>query len=146
MENWKVERFVEQHGAAFPTYRRLSSAECQQILERFASRLRVSEEEDQGPKILNKLSDLSKQVEDANPFAHSFSLERWRHAFGSLVLVSWDRFTHIDEIAFDDLNRCFSDIFLEGPDDIEIFDETCSTVLLIHHWGSVALTHVPPGS
>jgi hypothetical protein len=144
MEAWKVERFTENHGEAFPPYRQLSPVECRQILERFATAFEVLDEEDQGLKTLKKLLNLAIPIKNINPFSDSFSLKQWRHAFRPQVLVNWNRFTDIDEISFDDLNRCLADIFLEGSDDIEIFDETCSTVLLLHHWGSVSLVHVPP--
>jgi hypothetical protein len=59
------------------------------------------------------------------------------------VYINWDRFDAIDAIALQDLSAFFEFIWYPAVDDIEVFDRTCSWMLLIRHYGAVRLLRLP---
>ena len=55
------------------------------------------------------------------------------------VYINWYRFDSIDRMAFADLRRFFDDIWYPASDDVEVFDESLSWILLISHEGGLSI-------
>jgi hypothetical protein len=66
-----------------------------------------------------------------------------RSAAADHVYVSWDALRgQVDDIAFADLARYFAWIWYPASDDIQIFDESFSWLLVIGHEGDVSLARL----
>jgi hypothetical protein len=106
------------------------------------------EAESSWQKILKCLSDRAKRVESVDAEADdAFDL---RSLVATLqvtaaehVYLSWDPLRgEVDDIAFADLARYFAWIWYPASDDIEIFDESFSWLLLIGHERDVSLARL----
>jgi hypothetical protein len=132
MERWKIENFTKTHGVPFPDFRSLSPQECQRVKYGVAAFLGVPDQDD-GLEIIQRIDSMATQV-DADPCSQSFRLSDSIKTQSGRVFVNWDRFASIDEIDLISLDKFFLDIWYEGVDDIEIFDDSLTHFALIRHW------------
>ena len=58
---------------------------------------------------------------------------------GDSLFVSWNKFDEIDTIKTDEFEEYFFDLWYEGIDNIEIFDNTLEWILFILHNGDIRL-------
>jgi hypothetical protein len=99
-------------------------------------------------KILKCLSDRAKRVESVDAEADDAfdlrSVVTWSVATtAEHVYLSWDPLRgEVDDIAFADLARYFAWIWYPASDDIQIFDEPFSWLLLIGHEGDVSVARL----
>jgi hypothetical protein len=134
MHEWKLSQFLKEHGNKFPHYTSLSIEECTAVKRKIAGL--VESEEEKPVEILKALDALANET-GSDPCSADFSLQPWKHYFGSSVCINWGKFDEIDEMSFDDLSRHFSDIWFPSTDDIEIFDRSFKCFLLVRHWCAV---------
>ena len=80
---------------------------------------------------------------DEEGFNLSDALTRGGVCAAETVYINWNRFDTIDAIALRDLSAFFEFIWYPAVDDIELFDRTCSWMLLIRHYGAVRLLQLP---
>jgi hypothetical protein len=59
-----------------------------------------------------------------------------------VVYVNFGHFDDVDKLRLEELSRRFHDIWFEGPDDIEIFDDTYRWYLSVSDFGAVGIYKV----
>jgi hypothetical protein len=142
MDGHKVDNFHRANPTTeFPRFRHLSSAECR------ALRLEIAKRADLDPHsdplvLLAALWAAAEFVLDVDA-DHGFELRKLISNRNlrpkTEVLVDWQRFDNVDQIALSDLSDYFGDIWYPRSDDIEIFDDSLDWFLFIRHDGAVKI-------
>ena len=146
MDQFKIDHFSKANpGTPFPGFNSLSLQEGSAIRAELATRLGLSNTAD-GLVVLTKLREKAESI-PLNADDPDFNLVS---AFAALaithsehVLVNWYRFDRIDRLRFSDLSKFFTDLWYPVSDDIEIFDETVTWVLMVSHGGDLGLVRLP---
>jgi hypothetical protein len=146
MEQFKIECFEKDNpNEKFPKVEQISTTERQkQIRSRLA--LLVGYSQCLEPLELAKaLLANSRIVINSNAMSKSFDLSKVIRSLDinpqKYVYINWDRFSTIDRMVFGDLCKYFDYIWYPAADDIDVFDDTLSWVLLISHSGTVREIH-----
>ena len=141
MEHFKIEHFERGNpGKSFPKFEPLDKSEVTRIRKELASKVNL--EETIAPLTLIKhLLSLSEPVEGLDATSEGFDLLSTLKTLGlhpnRWVYINWDRFETIDRMDPMDLSTHFHDIRYPSADDIELFDDTLSWILLIDHSGAI---------
>lgn len=141
MEHFKVEHFErERQGERFPKFETLGPNELLRIRKGLARKIGL--DESVSPLVLIKsLLDGSHPVEDVDATSESFQLSSLAEELDIIlpryVDINWDRLATVDRMEFAELSKYFHDIWYPSADDIEVFDDTLSWILFVHHSGSV---------
>jgi hypothetical protein len=145
MEQFKIEHFKSEHpDHEFPSIGPIAERDIESLRERWFGNLDA--EPDTDPlKVLTAIDSRSEPVPgtaDEESFNLRNTLERLGVSAADTVYINWDRFDTIDAIALRDLSDHFQFIWYPGADDIEIFDATCTWMLLVRHYGGVQIFRV----
>lgn len=143
MERFKIENFErDKQGEQFPEFDALDPNELLRIRKGLARRIGLDETVD-SLVLIKSLLDASHPVEDVDAMREEFQLsslvERLDINPDRYVYINWDRFTSVDRMEITDLSRYFHDIWYPSADDIEVFDDTLSWIIFVHHSGTVAV-------
>lgn len=147
MEDFKREHFMRDHPETrLPFTRVLSDKESTEIRSKIRARLKFSSDAS-SLQLAERVFEHSTILADVNPTDADFSLRdlltKLNIAADTTVFVSWFRYEKIDEFKLSELSRYFSDIWYPGADDVEIFDLSCTWVLIVLHYGAVRLAVLP---
>jgi hypothetical protein len=147
MERHKIERFEIAHpGRTFPQYTTIATDEARRLFCKLTFLTDYSET-DNVRGFLRHLIGLSVPVTGIDAREEGFDLGATMKGLKirpSLnVFINWDTFKTIDYLMFSDLSASFQDIWYESSDDIEIFDDSCSWVLFVQHFGALSIVRLP---
>jgi len=142
MDQFKIDHFRRSHpNKSFPHFNSLSDEETAHIRKRLQSRLALHS--DDGFVLISLLYEQSRHLDDNNVLADNFNLCQLLVACGIKpdfqVYLNWYRLDLIDSIAFSDLSEHLNDIWYPSSDDIDIFDDTLTWVVMISHDGDIRL-------
>ena len=124
--------FPEQ---AFPSYRSLSQAECEDILKRLYGKLSLQVTQD-SVTLDTIIRDRSTQFADdidENSISVSSMFRGMEIAVPSAVILKWNSWVELTEFSFSDFEKYFGYLFLPGADDLDVFDSTMSWVVSFTH-------------
>lgn len=139
MDSVKLDNWVHRD-VPFPWFRSLAHEETLRLRERLAHALNLPSTT--SPLMLATTAcNTIAQAPRSTTHAAGFSLKDTLTSMGitplPLVYLNWYRFDRIDEMRFDDVNRYFDDLWYPHSDDLDIFDDTLSWLLSIHHTGAL---------
>lgn len=134
MENFKISLFEKEYGRKFPSFKSLSSEECNHISKEIIMKHLITD------AVLNWL--VINQSHCGSIFTHeklSFAkmLNELNIFADTEIYVNWYKFDDIDKMALSDFNKYLEDIWFAGADDIDIFDKSLSWFLSIRHDGQL---------
>lgn len=142
MDNRNIEGFIKENpDKQFPQYRSLSKDETEQIRRDLICKL----------KLKNNISllDLVKKVRSSSDFLkgnaedEEFNLINFLKNnnidFLNNVLINFHQYDEIDEMRLEDVSNYFEYVWYPSSDDIEIFDNTLSSIISITHDGEILL-------
>ncbi len=141
MDTFRIEDFIRDNpDHPLPEFRKVPPDEAQALEMTFARHAGFDGTEDALTLLLTLLKS-SVRLDEVSSRDESFSTEtalsRADVTPGRYAYVDWGRFDDIDEFAFADLERHLDDIHYN--EDISIFDETCTWLLFLMHYGDVRL-------
>ena len=142
MENFKIDLFIKENkGKSFPEFEKLSENECLLLKQALFKKLQLNVFDNDVIELLNLLRKTSIIVPNINADSESFNLQEIINTIitseVNYVNVNWYQFNDIDRFKVKDLNDYFKYIWYPGPDDIEIFPNDLSWMILIDATGSV---------
>lgn len=146
MERFKIEHFEhDRQGESFPEFHTLDSNELLRIRTELARTIGLDETAE--PLVLIKsLLDASHPVEEFDALREGFQLSSLAEHLDlnpdRIIYINWDRLATVDRMEFEDLSKYFHDIWYPSADDIEVFDDTLSWILFVHHSGTIALARL----
>jgi hypothetical protein len=147
VEHFKVERFkADFPDLEFPVVRRTVPEKCADLKRKMAKRLGLPTET--SPlRLLESLYDSFRTDQtDIVATDPNFNLGPLLKQSGiktpQQVYINWDRFDHVDQIAFIDLLEYFHYLWYSVSDDVEIFDDDLRWVALIRHDGAVRIINL----
>lgn len=141
MEAFKIALFEQEHVGPFPSFRTLSSHECQQWREQLAQRLGLPA----GGAVQAFVADLASrqtylpEVNALEGFALLPTLTARGITPGSELFLNWARFEALDVFATADVAACFDDLWYPAADDLDLFDDSARWLLSVRHDGVVSL-------
>jgi hypothetical protein len=142
MQAHKINNFVaERPEENFPYFQTLAGPEADSLRQKWASILQLQSDTD-GLSVLNEIRRNSRSI-DADAEAADFDLAGTLRGEGVVtradVFLNWDRFATVDRMKFVDLALFFGDIWYPSSDDLEVFDDSFTWILSIHHFGHLSL-------
>jgi hypothetical protein len=146
MEHFKIEHFErDRSGESFPKFHTLAPNELFHIRKELARKAGFDETVE--PLILIRfLLDASHPVGEYNATSEGFELSSVTKELDlkpqQHIYINWDRLVTVDRMKFADLSKHFNDIWYPSADDIEVFDDSLSWILFVHHSGSVRVVQI----
>lgn len=142
MDKRNIEGFMKENpDKQFPKYRSLSKDESAQIRRDLISKLKLEND--------ISLLDLAKKVRSSSDFLkgnaedEGFNLINFfkdnNIKFLDNVLINFYQYDDIDEMRLKDVSNYLEYIWYPSSDDIEIFDNTLSSIISITHDGEILL-------
>lgn len=144
MEKYKIQNFYNSKpNLRFPRFRTLSKKECQHIKKEIEIKFKINDDDD----FLHNLHEKKKILDGKNTNSQSSVLLKILKILcpkvdGNKILINWDNFTDIDEIAIEDFINFFDDIWYPEVDDIEIFDLSLEWMIIIDHGGYIFFSKI----
>ena len=142
MHSHKIECFKAEHpGQDFPATRALAEHECAAMQQALTRNLALQCGDDKLAMLeeIQRRSTCIGHTDENGAFAPLPAILE-RHAKTPLLLLNWHQFDDIDEIAASDFVTYFEDIWWPPADEsLEVFDASCSWLLVFTHWGDVRL-------
>jgi hypothetical protein len=141
MENFKIDLFLKENKeASFPDFEKLSDKKCLQIKQKAFQKLQLDELSNV-IELLNLIRKKSTLIPDLNADSEIFNLQKLINILPiskpDFVNINWYRFDDIDRFKIETLSDHFKYIWYPGPDDIEIFPDDLSWIILIDATGSI---------
>ncbi len=137
MDAFKIELFEKETGKAFPDFRTLDKEECAVLCRRFCGKMQI-------PKLkmpaVGYLERKGAFVENFNALQDGFNVSELFACLkvtADIIYVCWDNFETIDIMSLQDFSRHFDDIWFPAADNIIVFPQEMSFVLLVRHDGAV---------
>ncbi len=143
VNQFKIEHFEnERPGESFPPYETLSDGECNEVVARLCHRLKVERSSDMAPGVVTSLLFQSAlrecQIEEASIIETDVEVAGVFDAIGAdaHVFILWEE-DEIDRMATADFTSNIDSIWYPAADDILLFDQSMSWIVLINHEGDV---------
>jgi hypothetical protein len=145
MDSYKIEYFREDHpDSSFPHFKQLGGAECRRLCEIISTSL-LGQECSDGGELCIRLDRQSEYVSSTNATSEDFSIRHVLDESGITpldeVFLNWGEFDEIDQMAFNDVDRHFEDIWYPHRDDLDIFDQSGQWLISVDHDGYVKMIH-----
>ena len=142
MESFKIELFEKENPSSkFPSFSRLDTEGTARIRQRFAQKLKVEKPID-GKELLRLLSDQIEVIKTFNASVDNFKIaDVFRYLDivpNETIYINWYHYDDIDAMAYKDFSSYFEYVWFPGPDDIDVFDDTCGWILSINHEGYIS--------
>lgn len=142
MESFKIELFEKENPSRkFPSFSSLDAEGTARVRQCFSQKLNVDEGID-GKALFALLSEQVEAVKGFNANTDSFNIEEvFRHLDivpNEIISINWQHYDDIDTMSYKDLSTYFEYIWFPGPDDIDVFDDTCGWILSINHEGYIS--------
>jgi hypothetical protein len=146
MDRFKIEHFQRDNpGCVFPAFSTLGAAETRALRERLKAQCGLPGNASD-LELTRSIALTATTLPHADPQEPDFDvadlLRQLNINPGKEVFINWHRFDIVDRMQFNDLVSHFSDIWYPGADDIELFDDSCSWVLVVPHSGTASLAIV----
>lgn len=143
MEKIKLDNFSNEYlGRDFPEYASLSKSACADIAQSIQEKFALANVTD-GLTLVKAIDALAKPCEVASHVGENFDFNALLHACGidaaDIVYINWHRYDKIDRLKRYNLASYFYDIWYSDMDDIDVFDDSLSWILPIHHDGCIKL-------
>lgn len=140
MDKFKITLFENEFGRSFPSYKELPKEECQFLLKSVCKTYRIIE-----TNFATQLDSVQSFYSDSNAVDEDFKLKNTLFnlgiSFNSTLFVNWFRFERIDAFYIDDLDEYFNNIWFHVADDIDLFDESLTWIVSIHHEGYISVVY-----
>jgi len=139
MELFKIENFEKEYiDKKFPFHRLLNEGELKKVQDKL--RLKLSLAADSSLlTIANELSSRSNIVPNIDVRDSKFNFSQLLSSLNiepsGSICVNWYRYDDIDSMELTDFCLYFDDIWYEGTDDIEVFDNSFSWFISVRHDG-----------
>lgn len=146
MEKFKIDNFVRENpSCVFPDVLTLTQDETLSIRSKLIDILKLDRTID-SLKLINFLWEQSSAINSINAEEEDFNFFEVIRLVGvqpeQSILVNWDRMETIDRIRLDDFCKYFSDIWYPSSDDIEVFDNSLTWMILVEHSGNIRFTQL----
>lgn len=143
MEQIKLDNFSNEYpGRDFPKYTSLSKSACSDIAQSIREKFALENATD-GLMLVKAIDALAKPCEVASHVGEDFDLNALLNVCGidaaDVVYINWHRYDKIDRLRRCDLVGHFYDIWYPDVDDIDVFDDSLSWILSVHHDGYIKL-------
>ena len=137
MQDIKIKNMKEDY-SCIPDYETFSVSEAKAIVRALNSVYSLDNiaESEAAEEILKKSISVSVVNDD---YSLKILGENLGIDIGDSLFVSWNKFDEIDTIKTDEFEEYFFDLWYEGIDNIEIFDNTLEWILFIMHNGDIRL-------
>lgn len=137
MDKFKFEHFKKYHGFDLKSIIRLTEQECEQIRHSLFLKYRVTSDKELFLRIIDRTnnSEVVETITDNTLIERVFSstgIVPNRH-----IYLVWGSLDNIDTMPFDDFCKYFDDIWYPSSDDIGVFDDSLSWLILITHYGAI---------
>lgn len=143
MQQFKIEDFEKEHGkGSFVWHRHLAEPEADALRETIQRALRLPDQVkplELTQHILEKSEDISGVDAESPDFKLTALLAQLGLEPSPTVFLDWHRFDNVDEVRTEDLSKHFDDIWYPAADDLFIVDPQLRWIVLILHYGAVAL-------
>lgn len=141
MEQWKLQRLVEEQKIDPAEIRDLPASEVHTLWSRLCDRLGLNRTVD-GLTLMKELHKRRRVIDGCNAHVEGFDLLSCFARVGVMpverVYLNWYRFDRVDEVRFDLLRRCLDDFHYPASDDLDIFDDRLTWIMMIDHEGYLA--------
>lgn len=135
MEKFKIDLFEKEYDKKFPLIEALNIENCKHINQGILNKYSIKSK-----NVLSWLVENSSQYKDVSIY-HNFCFTKLLDSLNisshSTILINWYRFDNIDRIQLYDFDKYFEDIWFEGTDDIDVFDESLNWFISIRHDGEI---------
>jgi hypothetical protein len=150
MDQWKLQRLIEEQQIDPAEVRELPPSEVQALRSRLCDRLGLK------PSIsdLTLMKELQKRrrpIDQCNAQVEGFDLLTCFARAGVMpeerVYLNWYNFDRVDEVRFDLFRRCLDHFYYPAADDLDILDNHFTWIVAIDHEGClwiVDLTNSTP--
>ena len=145
MDAFKVENFTHDYpDHQFPWFEALSATETKKIRETLLQQVGLSET-DNPLTLVHQILKRSQPIDYISADNEAFKLA---DLFATLrlqpldnILVNWYRFDDIDRMKREDVLTYFHALWYPGAEDIDIFDDSLSWIVLVLHSGSLRVVY-----
>lgn len=142
MDPHKILNFEKENYRKFPFIKNLSKLEAHEISIESQRKIMMKYNEcSQDLCVFIDKNAIYVEHFDANEIKECFDLKLLFNyidiKYSEYVYINWYKFDDIDQMKFDDFCMFFDYIWYPSSDDIEIFDESLSWIILIHHTGDI---------
>ncbi len=147
MENFKLENFRREYpNIEFPKFSTLDDKEIFSLQCKLFRKLRLTDKDLlKLTKIIDSMTSIVGHTDVNNDNFDLLTLLSNKNIRpNELVYLNWYRYDQIDKMKLTDLDKYFYDIWYPISDDIDIFDDSCSWVLSVRHYGILSLAKLPP--
>lgn len=140
MEHFKQVNFSKyHHGVPFPNIVPLSAEEMKSLEQLVASG--TDKPWLRGVDLACAVASMLEDVPAINAMDRDFFLAKIVDGLclpvGQCVFLNWRHFDDVDQMAFGDLDRFFSDIWYPSSDDLDIIDSSGRWLISVHHSGTI---------
>ncbi|MEW8000839.1 MAG: hypothetical protein AB2794_12490 [Candidatus Thiodiazotropha endolucinida] len=144
MQKFKIEHFDKDNPTLeFPNYRSLNNEELINVQENLISGFNVNTDRDL-LRLVKAIDSLEIDIDDINADDDDFNLQKIFDFIKikptEYIYINWYRYDDIDSMMLSDFSNYFHDIWYQGSDDIDIFDETFSWIVSVRHDGAMRYT------
>ena len=137
MDVFKIEQFEKETGKKFPKFYTLGKEECDALRRQFCIKMQLAE---LNVSVFDFYERKGSFVEKYNALDDGFSVSGLfarLKAAADVVCICWDNFGTIDRMGLRDFSRHFDDIWFPAADNIIVFPQDMSFMVMIRHDGAV---------
>ena len=139
MDVFKIELFEKETGKAFPKFYTLGKGECDALRRQFCNKMQIAE---LNMPVFDFYERKGSFFEKCNALDEGFSVSglfACLKAAADIICICWDNFGTIDRMSLRDFSRHFEDIWFPAADNIMVFPQDMSFMVMIRHDGAVYL-------
>ena len=136
MDGFKIELFEKEKGKAFPQFYALDKEECGVLYRRFCSKMQIP---GQKMPVFDYFERKGAFVEKFNALQDGFNVSELFACLkvtADIIYVCWDNFETIDRMSLQDFSRHFDDIWFPAADNVIVFPQEMSFMVMIRHDGA----------
>ena len=137
MEKYKIDLFEKETGNLFPPILKLNKTDCnicyhhfQEMIHVYNSNVSVFENFQSNALFIEKYNALDENFNILDVFTEL-------KLSSNVIYVDWDEFQTIDKFQTLDFSNYFSDIWFPSSDNIIIFPEDMTILIMIRHDGAI---------
>jgi hypothetical protein len=141
MNQFKIENFRKSHpDSVFPFFKQIDAEACSVLARRIALAIGLTGSTNV-LALIRRLVEVESEIGilSENDLSSSLVkiLDQATISFSEFVYVNWYRFDSVDQMRYSDFVKNIEDIWYPSSDDVDIFDDTCSSIVSITHFGAV---------
>ena len=137
MEKFKIDLFEKETGNPFPSFQELSKTDCNTCYRHFQEK---TQEYDYQVSVFDNFQSNALFIEKYNALDENFDiLDVFKELklSSDIIYIDWDEFQTIDKLQTHDFSKYFSDIWFPYSDNIIIFPQDMTILIMIRHDGAI---------